>query len=69
VLLGRRFDERMLALQRQGRTGTFAPIRGQEAAQLGVVAALKESFWYLEAPARRDAGRRLRLTAPLEDAP
>ncbi len=35
MLLGRRFDERMLKLQRQGRIGTFAPIKGQEAAQAG----------------------------------
>ena len=34
MLLGRRFDERMLNLQRQGRIGTFAPIKGQEAAQV-----------------------------------
>ena len=39
MLLGRRFDERMLRLQRQGRIGTFAPIKGQEAAQIGSVAA------------------------------
>jgi TPP-dependent pyruvate/acetoin dehydrogenase alpha subunit len=32
MLLGRRLDERMVRLQRQGRIGTFAPIRGQEAA-------------------------------------
>ena len=36
MLLGRRLDERMLKLQRQGRIGTFAPIKGQEAAQLGI---------------------------------
>ena len=41
----RRFDERLLELQRQGRIGTFAPVQGQEAAQLGAVAALKESDW------------------------
>ena len=34
MLLGRRFDERLLSLQRQGRIGTFAPITGQEASQL-----------------------------------
>jgi pyruvate dehydrogenase E1 component alpha subunit len=45
MLLGRRFDERMLALQRQGRIGTFAPIKGQEAAHVGAVAALQESDW------------------------
>lgn len=40
MLLGRRFDERLLSLQRQGRIGTFAPITGQEASQLGAVAPL-----------------------------
>lgn len=40
MLLSRRFDERLLNLQRQGRIGTFPPIAGQEAAQLGAVAAL-----------------------------
>jgi hypothetical protein len=45
MLLARRFDERMLSLQRQGRIGTFAPIKGQEAAQLGAVAALLPADW------------------------
>jgi pyruvate dehydrogenase E1 component alpha subunit len=45
MLLARRFDERMLQLQRQGRIGTFAPVKGQEAAQLGIVAALRETDW------------------------
>jgi len=45
MVLGRRFDERMLILQRQGRIGTFAPIKGQEAAHLGAVAALKPDDW------------------------
>jgi pyruvate dehydrogenase E1 component alpha subunit len=45
TLLGRRFDERMLDLQRQGRIGTFPPIRGQEAAQIGAVALLRDSDW------------------------
>ena len=40
-LLARRFDERMLRLQRQGRIGTFGPIRGHEAAVLGSVYALR----------------------------
>jgi pyruvate dehydrogenase E1 component alpha subunit len=35
----------MLSLQRQGRIGTFGPIKGQEASQLGAVAALQESDW------------------------
>lgn len=45
MLLGRRFDERLLSLQRQGRIGTFAPITGQEASQLGAVALLRPSDW------------------------
>jgi pyruvate dehydrogenase E1 component alpha subunit len=44
MLLGRRFDERMLILQRQGKLGTFAPIKGQEA-QVGVGAALNRDDW------------------------
>ena len=45
MLLGRRLDERMLKLQRQGRIGTFAPIKGQEASQIGSVSALGPTDW------------------------
>src|SRR5213592_1907104 len=45
MVLGRRFDERMVRLQRQGRIGTFAPIKGQEASQLGSVFTLKPTDW------------------------
>ena len=45
MVSGRRFDERLLNLQRQGRIGTFAPITGQEAAQLGAVANLRPDDW------------------------
>src|SRR5262245_1078866 len=45
MLLGRRLDERMVRLQRQGRIGTFAPIKGQEASQLGSVFALRPQDW------------------------
>jgi pyruvate dehydrogenase E1 component alpha subunit len=47
MLLGRRFDERLLSLQRQGRIGTFPPITGQEASQLGAVALLQPSDWFV----------------------
>jgi pyruvate dehydrogenase E1 component alpha subunit len=54
-LLARRFDERMLRLQRQGRVGTFGPIRGHEAAVLGSAYAIRPSDWlvpyYREWPA------------------
>ncbi|MDJ0884327.1 MAG: pyruvate dehydrogenase (acetyl-transferring) E1 component subunit alpha [Desulfobacterales bacterium] len=49
MVLGRRFDERLLALQRQGRIGTFPPISGQEAAHLGAVAVLQPEDWMVPA--------------------
>src|SRR5215831_4583081 len=45
MILGRRLDERMLRLQRQGRIGTFAPIKGQEASQIGSVFTLRRTDW------------------------
>ncbi len=57
MLLGRRFDERLLSLQRQGRVGTFAPITGQEASQLGAVAPLRDSDWM--APSFRETAAEL----------
>ena len=38
----RRFDERMISLQRQGRLGTYASLAGQEAAQIGSTYALAD---------------------------
>ncbi len=49
MVTGRRFDERLLALQRQGRIGTFPPTSGQEAAHLGAVAVLNEDDWMVPA--------------------
>jgi len=43
----RRFDERMVSLQRQGRLGTYAPMAGQEAAQIGSTHALADADWIL----------------------
>src|SRR5258705_3002972 len=34
MLLGRRLDERMVRLQRQGRVGTVAPIQGPESSPI-----------------------------------
>jgi len=47
MLLSRRFDDRRLRWQRSGRIGTFAPVKGQEAAQIGTVAALDEDDWFV----------------------
>lgn len=47
MLLARRFDERRLKLQRSGRIGTFAPVNGQEAAQVGTIAAIRPDDWFV----------------------
>ncbi|MFP8953549.1 pyruvate dehydrogenase (acetyl-transferring) E1 component subunit alpha [Natrialbaceae archaeon A-arb3/5] len=39
----RRFDERLISLQRQGRVGTYASLAGQEGAQIGSTYALDEA--------------------------
>ena len=43
--LGRHFDERAVSLQRQGRMGTYPPMSGQEAAQVGSAHALDTEDW------------------------
>lgn len=45
MLYGRIFDARLLNLQRQGRMFTYAPIIGQEAAQVGCSIALQQEDW------------------------
>ncbi|MFQ5429461.1 MAG: pyruvate dehydrogenase (acetyl-transferring) E1 component subunit alpha [Phycisphaerae bacterium] len=47
MLLSRRYDERMLRLQRQGRIGTYGPALGQEAASLGPAFAMREDDWFI----------------------
>ncbi|MDS0278183.1 pyruvate dehydrogenase (acetyl-transferring) E1 component subunit alpha [Halomicroarcula sp. S1AR25-4] len=39
----RRFDERMISLQRQGRLGTYSSLAGQEGAQVGSTYALADT--------------------------
>ena len=65
MLLGRRFDERMLSLQRQGRIGTFAPTSGQEASQVGSVAALRSSDWMV--PSFRETAAQIWRGTPMEN--
>src|SRR3989442_9147966 len=63
MLLSRRFDERLLSLQRQGRIGTFAPVKGQEAAQIGAVAPLQQADWVV--PSFREAAAAIYRGTPL----
>jgi pyruvate dehydrogenase E1 component alpha subunit len=64
MLLGRRLDERMLKLQRQGRIGTFAPIKGQEASQIGSVSTLVPTDWMV--PSFRETAALLWRGWPIE---
>jgi pyruvate dehydrogenase E1 component alpha subunit len=45
MVLSRRLEESMLRRQRQGQMGTFAPAIGQEASQVGAMAALTDRDW------------------------
>jgi pyruvate dehydrogenase E1 component alpha subunit len=45
IVLLRTFDERAVALQRQGRIGTYPPFSGEEATQAGPHYACKDTDW------------------------
>jgi pyruvate dehydrogenase E1 component subunit alpha len=64
MLLGRRLDERMVRLQRQGRIGTFAPIKGQEASQIGSVCTLGPGDWMV--PSFRETAAMILRGWPIE---
>lgn len=54
MVQARTFDIRALKLQRQGRIGTYAPMIGQEAAQVGSAYALRQQDWIF--PSYREIG-------------
>jgi pyruvate dehydrogenase E1 component alpha subunit len=54
VLFIRMIDQKALVLQRQGRMGTYAPVQGQEAAQVGSAYALGKGDWVF--PSFRETG-------------
>src|SRR5207244_11010365 len=64
MVLARRFDERMVRLQRQGRIGTFAPIKGQDASQLGSVVPLRATDWWV--PSIRETPQMILRGWPME---
>ena len=64
MLLGRRLDERMVRLQRQGRIGTFAPTKGQEAAQMGSIFTLRPTDWMV--PSFRETAAMIWRGWPIE---
>jgi pyruvate dehydrogenase E1 component alpha subunit len=50
----RAMDDKALKLQRQGRMGTWPPVKGQEAIQAGVAEAMADNDWLI--PAFREHG-------------
>ena len=64
MVLARHFDERAVSLQRQGRMGTYPPLSGQEAAQIGSVYALDDADWMF--PSYREHGASLVRGLPLK---
>jgi len=70
LVLARRFDERAISLQRQGRLATYAPMTGQEGSQVATSYALDAEDWlfptYRDHAAKHVHGRPLAsLLAPL----
>ncbi len=45
MVFARAYDRKSIALQKQGRLATYASFEGQEAAQVGSAAALREDDW------------------------
>jgi len=63
MLVIRIMDERLLALQRQGRIGFYGEARGQEAGVIGAAAATLSDDWFV--PALREAGGGIYRGLPL----
>ncbi|MFC4076272.1 pyruvate dehydrogenase (acetyl-transferring) E1 component subunit alpha [Salinithrix halophila] len=61
----RHFDRRSVILQRQGRIGTYAPLEGQEAAQVGSTLALSKEDWIF--PSYREHGVAMIAGMPLKN--
>jgi len=64
MVLTRILDEKLIALQRQGRMGTYVSCSGQEACQVGSMAALRDSDWVF--PMYRDLGMIIQRGVPMD---
>lgn len=63
MIISRIADEKSFTLQREGRMGTYAPLKGQEATQVGSVYALGKEDWLF--PLYRDLGAMFVKGVPL----
>ncbi|MFB3052130.1 MAG: thiamine pyrophosphate-dependent enzyme [Acidimicrobiia bacterium] len=64
MVLARELDRRMLALQRQGRIGTYAMLEGQEAVQIGSALAMEPNDFVF--PSYREHGVQITRGLPME---
>lgn len=64
MVLARTLDRRMLALQRQGRVGTYPMLEGQEAVQIGSALAFEETDFIF--PSYREHGVQIARGLPIE---
>ena len=65
MVLSRVYDDRALKLQRQGRMGTFASLKGQEAIHVGSALAAKDTDWIV--PSFRCEGVYITKGHPIKD--
>lgn len=63
LVLSRAFDRQALSLQREGRIGSYAPILGQEASQIGSAFAIEKSDWIF--PSFREIGVYIAMGYPV----
>lgn len=54
MVLVRTFDEKLFKLQRSGKIGTYAEVRGEEASEVGSAYALEKTDWMI--PSFRETG-------------
>lgn len=64
MMLARKFDEKAFTLQRRGEISTYAPHKGQEAAQIGAMFALEDDDWMV--PSFRETAAFIAREAPLD---
>ena len=64
MILSRTFDDIAVKLQREGRIGTYAPGRGQEATQVASAYVLNDSDWFF--PAFRENAVYITKNFPME---
>ena len=63
MVLSRIADEKAFALQREGRIGTYPPLKGHEAVQIGSSFAMNDNDWFF--PVYRDMGAMIVRGVPL----